>query len=58
MKPAIEVTDLAKVFRVNVRGLWQLSQRIARHMKEAGGGNIIHISSISAFRGREEEAER
>jgi gluconate 5-dehydrogenase len=46
-----------RVFDVNVRGLWQLSQRIARHMKEAGGGNIIHVSSISAFRGREEEAE-
>jgi gluconate 5-dehydrogenase len=42
-----------RVFDVNVRGLWQLSQRIARHMKEAGGGNIIHVSSISAFRGRE-----
>ena len=46
-----------RVFDVNVRGLWQLSQRIARHMKEAGGGNIIHVSSISAFRGREEEVE-
>ncbi len=46
-----------RVFEVNVRGLWQLSQRVARHMKDAGGGNIIHVSSISAFRGREEEAE-
>ena len=46
-----------RVFDVNVRGLWQLSQRVARHMKEAGGGNIIHVSSISAFRGREEAAE-
>jgi gluconate 5-dehydrogenase len=46
-----------KVFGVNVRGLWLLSQRVARHMKEAGGGSIIHISSISGFRGSDEEAE-
>jgi gluconate 5-dehydrogenase len=46
-----------RVFAVNVRGLWLLSQRIARHMKEAGGGSIIHVSSISAFRGAEEQAE-
>jgi gluconate 5-dehydrogenase len=46
-----------KVFAVNVRSLWRLSQRIAVHMVEAGGGNIIQVSSISAFRGREEEAE-
>jgi gluconate 5-dehydrogenase len=45
-----------KVFAVNVRGLWLLSQRIARHMREAGGGSIIHVSSISGMRGAEEEA--
>ena len=26
-------------------------------MKESGGGSIIHVTSISAFRGAEEEAE-
>ena len=46
-----------RVFDVNVRGLWQLSQRVARHMAEAGGGSIIHISSISGFRGSLEEKE-
>jgi gluconate 5-dehydrogenase len=46
-----------RVFAVNVRGLWLLSQRIARHMKERGGGSIIHVTSISAFRGAEEQAE-
>jgi gluconate 5-dehydrogenase len=45
-----------KVFAVNVRGLWQLSQRVARHMRDAGGGSIIHVSSISGLRGAEEEA--
>jgi NAD(P)-dependent dehydrogenase (short-subunit alcohol dehydrogenase family) len=46
-----------KVFNVNVRSLWQLSQRVARHMREAGGGSIVHISSISGFRGSLEEKE-
>ena len=44
-----------KVFQVNVRGLWILSQRVAKHMKERGGGSIIHVNSISAFRGYPEE---
>jgi gluconate 5-dehydrogenase len=46
-----------KVFAVNVRALWQLSQRVARHMAEQGGGSIVHVSSISGFRGSLEEKE-
>ncbi len=46
-----------KVFSVNVRGLWLLSQRVARHMKEQGGGAIVNVTSISAFRGAAEEEE-
>jgi gluconate 5-dehydrogenase len=46
-----------KVFAVNVRGLWQLSQRVARHMRDAAGGSIVHISSISALRGSLEDKE-
>jgi gluconate 5-dehydrogenase len=46
-----------KVFAVNVRGLWQLTQRVARHMQERGGGSIVNVTSISAFRGSEEEEE-
>ena len=42
---------------MNVRGLWQLSQRAARHMAEHGGGSIVHVSSISGFRGSPEEKE-
>ncbi|HSF04037.1 MAG TPA: SDR family oxidoreductase, partial [Solirubrobacterales bacterium] len=30
---------------------WLLSQRVARHMKDAGGGSIVHVSSISGTRG-------
>lgn len=46
-----------RVFAVNVRALWQLSQRVARHMRDQGGGSILHISSISGFRGSLEEKE-
>jgi len=44
-----------QVFNVNVRGVWILTQKIARIMKEQGGGNIINISSVMAFRGSIEE---
>jgi len=46
-----------RVFNLNVRGLWMLSQRVANHMKEAGGGAIIHVSSISAMKGSREESQ-
>jgi len=42
------------VFNVNIRGVWILTQKIANIMKEQGGGNIINISSIMAFRGSRE----
>jgi len=43
-----------QLFRVNVRGVWFLTQKAARLMKEKGGGSIINISSVMAFRGSEE----
>ena len=46
-----------RVFDVNVRGLWLLSQRAARHMKDAGGGAILHITSISSYRAAPDERE-
>jgi gluconate 5-dehydrogenase len=46
-----------RVFDLNVRGLWLLSQRVARHMKDAGGGSIVHVSSISAYKGSREELQ-
>ena len=46
-----------RVFAVNVRNLWVLSQRMARHMAEKGGGAMIHVTSISGFRGSVEEKE-
>lgn len=46
-----------RVFDLNVRGLFYLSQVVARHMRDAGGGSIIHISSISAYRSAGDERE-
>lgn len=40
-----------KVFNVNVRGVWILTQKVANIMKENGGGKIINISSIFGSRG-------
>ncbi len=44
-----------QLFNVNVRGVWVLTQKVARIMKEQGGGSIINISSVMAFRGSTEE---
>lgn len=57
--PALEFPDRGwdKVFSVNVRGAWQLSQRVARQMREIGGGSIVNIASISALRGVSDERE-
>lgn len=46
-----------KVFDLNVRGLFYLSQQVAKGMKERGGGSIINISSISAWRSATDEQE-
>jgi gluconate 5-dehydrogenase len=39
-----------RVFDLNVRGLFYLSQQLGKGMKKNGGGSIINISSISAWR--------
>lgn len=44
-----------KIFAVNVRGVWILSQKAANIMKDKGGGKIINISSIFGSRGSIEE---
>ncbi len=57
--PTLEfpITAWDKVFGVNVRGLFLLTQRIARHMVERRRGSIILVSSISGLRGAFEEEE-
>ncbi len=44
-----------KIFDVNVKGVWILSQLVARIMKEKGGGKMINVSSIYGSRGSNEE---
>jgi NAD(P)-dependent dehydrogenase (short-subunit alcohol dehydrogenase family) len=44
-----------KIFDVNVKGVWILSQMVARIMKEKGGGKMINVSSIYGSRGSNEE---
>ena len=40
-----------KIFNVNVRGVWILTQKVANIMKTAGGGKIVNVSSIFGSRG-------
>ena len=49
--PALEVTDddWADVLDVNISGVWHCSRAAARVMKDAGGGAIVNIGSISAM---------
>ncbi|MFT4066521.1 SDR family NAD(P)-dependent oxidoreductase [Paraburkholderia sp.] len=48
----IEILDLSVeewdwIQNINTRGMFFCLQRVARHMKETGGGRIINMSSIS-----------
>ena len=44
----IEVDAFARDFRLNVFSAWRLSQLCAPHMKKAGYGSIINMSSMSS----------
>jgi NAD(P)-dependent dehydrogenase (short-subunit alcohol dehydrogenase family) len=46
-----------KVFDLNVRSVFYLSQQVARRMKTQGGGSIVNISSISAWRCADDDHE-
>jgi NAD(P)-dependent dehydrogenase (short-subunit alcohol dehydrogenase family) len=43
-----------KVFDVNVKGTWILTQKVANIMKKQGGGKIINVSSVLGSRGSDE----
>ena len=45
----ISVDDFARTFQLNVFSAWRLSQLCAPHMKEAGYGSIINMSSMSSI---------
>lgn len=43
--------DMERIFRVNVFGLFLMTQAVCRVMKEQQYGRIVHLSSVSAKRG-------
>jgi 7-alpha-hydroxysteroid dehydrogenase len=45
----ITVEQFAHVFKLNVFSMWRLSQLCAPHMKNAGYGSIINMSSMSSI---------
>lgn len=44
-----------KVFNLNIRGLFYLSQRVAAGMRDNSGGSIVNVSSLNAQLGAREE---
>jgi gluconate 5-dehydrogenase len=46
-----------RVFALNVRALFVLSQAAARHMASHGGGSIVQVGSIAAWRGAPDEEQ-
>jgi len=46
-----------RVYDTNVRGLFRLSQLVARGMKERGGGVIVNVTSVGGFRGAPDFAQ-
>jgi NAD(P)-dependent dehydrogenase (short-subunit alcohol dehydrogenase family) len=55
--PALEMPYDAwmKVIQTNLTGTFLMSQAVARHMKEQGGGKIINIASVAGLRGSDPE---
>jgi NAD(P)-dependent dehydrogenase (short-subunit alcohol dehydrogenase family) len=54
--PFLECTrdQLDKIVDTNLKGTFHVSQSVARHMVErGGGGSIVHITSVAAFAGQE-----
>lgn len=52
MTPALDADERLwnSIMNVNLKGLFFLSQAVARAMKEKGGGKIINVSSMDGFR--------
>lgn len=51
-KPILEITDdeWNEMLGVNVRGLYHMTVAAFKHMKEKGGGKIVNIASIDAWK--------
>ncbi|NEI72447.1 glucose 1-dehydrogenase [Rhizobium lusitanum] len=51
MLPEIDLTLWTKVFAVNVQSVFLMIKHAAPHLKAAGGGSIINMSSMAGLRG-------
>ncbi len=53
-KPVLDVAedDFDRVFDVNVKGLFMMTQAVIPHLRKAGGGSIINIGSTAGLRPR------
>ena len=51
MDPAIDIEERAwdSIMNLNLKGLYFLSQAVARVMKEHGGGKIINVASVAGI---------
>jgi NAD(P)-dependent dehydrogenase (short-subunit alcohol dehydrogenase family) len=47
----LDLAEWDRVFSVNIRGLFVLTQRVARMMAAHGVGRVVSVSSVSAQRG-------
>jgi len=50
-RPALEIPDEEwdRVIDLNLRSLWRMCRAAGQHMKDAGGGNIVNVGSISSI---------
>jgi len=50
-RPALEIPDEEwdLVIDLNLRSLWRMCRAAGQHMKDAGGGNIVNVGSISSI---------
>ncbi len=51
----IDEVSWTRTIGVNLSGVFYASQAAARHMKEQGKGAIVHISTVTAYRGGMEQ---
>lgn len=51
-KPSLEITEeeYDRLMNLNLRAMFFMCQKAARHMKQHGGGKIINIASLGSFR--------
>jgi NAD(P)-dependent dehydrogenase (short-subunit alcohol dehydrogenase family) len=52
----LTVEDWQETYNLNVRAVWLLSREVLPHMRRAGGGSIINVSSVLGLAGARKRA--